>query len=264
MCKKLLILGVVGFVAVAAIQGTKIGSYLRSELASLREQAESTIPPEQEIARLRSEIKALDKDLMNVVSQVARERVEVAELEEKADTLRAKQTRDNDLLQARAKAIKNASEYVVFGDRKLTVAAAKAELEADVKRYSANQKSLESMDATVISRKKIKDTLEKQLDTLKNQKTEMAAAVDGLEAQLNALKLEQMQNKYQTDDSRLGKIKEDIRALKTKMDIEREKLKLLPSTLESSPASTTKSVDDIMAPLNTAKPADEHKMPVVE
>jgi hypothetical protein len=60
-----------------------------------------------------------------------------------------------------------------------------------------------------------------------------------------------------------------MRALRTKMEIEREKLKLMPSVLEPAGAQSTKSVDDIMAPLTSA-PAksptslSETKMPVIE
>jgi chromosome segregation ATPase len=266
MLKKMVVVAVVGFVAVAAVKGTKIGSYVRSEIASLREQAESSIPPKQEIARLRTEIKALDKDLMTVVNQLAKERVEVAQLREKTEDLRAKQSQDKELLQTRATAIKNATENVTFGDRKLSVASAKAELELGVKRFTANQRSLESMEATVVSREKIKESLEKQLETLKNQKNELTATVDALEAELTNLDLQQMESKYQTDDSRLSKIKEDMRALKTKLEIEREKLKLMPTALEPSTSSqSSKSVDDIMAPLT--KPASttgDPKKPVVE
>jgi chromosome segregation ATPase len=276
MLKKLVIVAVVGFVAVAAVKGTKVGSYLRSEFDSIREQAEASIPPEKEIARLRTEIKNLDKDLMTVVNQVAKERVEIGELKEKANELRAKQSQDKEVLQSRADTIRNATakagpdksgkeEYVVFGDRKLSVASAKAELELGVRRYAANQKSLESMDTTVSSRERIKDSLEKQLDTLKNQKNELMAQVDTLEAELTSLKLQQMESKYQTDDTRLAKIKEDIRALKSKMDIEREKLKLLPSALESSTTSySSKSVDDIMAPLSNPTKSSETKTSGIE
>jgi len=263
MLKKLVIVAAIGFVAVAAVKHTRIGSYVRSEFNSLREEVESSIPPEKEISRLRDEIKSLDKDLLTVVNQVAKERVEIAQLKEKANELRAKQSQDKELLNTRAEAIKKASssttstEYVVFGDRKLSISSAKSELEAGVRRFTANQKSLESMDATVTSRDKIKDTLEKQLDTLKNQKTELLAAVDGLEAELNALKLQQMESKYQTDDTRLSKIKEDMRALRTKLDVEREKLKLMPAALEPTATHSNKSVDEIMAPLSSgAKTAD--------
>jgi chromosome segregation ATPase len=250
MLKKLVIVGIVGFVAVAAVKGSKFGSYIRSEFDAIKARAEANIPPEREIARLRSEIKHLDQDILAVVSQLAKERVEVAQLKERADELRAKQSKDKEILNARATAIKNATEFVTFGNRKVAIAAAKAELEDGVRRYTANEKSLVAMDTAVGSRDRVKETLEKQLETLKNQKGELAAAVDALEAEVTALKLQQMENKYQTDDTRLGKIKEDIRALKTKIEIEREKLKLLPAVLDTpSKVTSNKSVDDIMAPL---------------
>jgi chromosome segregation ATPase len=269
MLKKLVILGIVGFVAVSVVKGSKIGSYIRSEIDAIKAHAEANIPPEREIARLRNEIKQLDKDILTVVSQLAKERVEVAQLKERADELRARQSKDKELLNARAALIRNASEQVVFGNRTLTIADAKAELEEGVKRYSANKKSLEAMDSAIGSRDKVKETLEKQLETMKNQKGELAAAVDSLEAELTALKLHQMESKYQTDDTRLGKIKEDIRALKTKIEIEREKLKLMPTVFETpSKATSNKSVDDIMAPLSSAPAKSaagaEPKMPIIE
>lgn len=269
MLKKLVILGIVGFVAVTAVKGSKFGSYIRSELEALKERAESSVPPEREIARLRTEIQKLDKDILGVVNQLAKERVEVVNLKEKADELRARQSKDKELLGARAAAIKNATEQVVFGDRTLTVPAAKAELEEGVKRFTANQKSLAAMDSAVASRQKIKVTLEQQLEAMKNQKGELAAAIDSLDAELTALKLHQMESKYQTDDTRLGKIKEDIRTLKTKIEIEKEKLKLLPTVLDTpQKATSNKSVEDIMAPLTAApaRPAASNQgaMPLVD
>jgi len=258
MLKKMVILGVIGFVAVTALGGTKLASYIRAEIAAARKHAEDNIPPEKEIGRLRNELKLLDKDIMTVVNQLAKERVDVRDLQAKVDDLAARQSKDKELLTARANAIKNAEGHVTFGTRTLSIDAAKAELEADVKRFSTNQKSLESMEGTLAIRVKNRDTLEKQLETLKNQKTELAVAIDALETELTALKLQQMESKYQTDDTRLAKIKEDMRKLKTKLDVEREKLKLMPSVMDApaAPSTSGKSVDDIMAPLNApAKPA---------
>lgn len=263
MLKKLIVVGLVGFVAVAAVKGSKLGSYIRSEFEALKDKVEANVPPEKEIARLRSEIKQLDKDILGVVNQLARERVEVNQLKEKIDDLQARQGEDKELLQARANAIKAATEQVTFGDRTLSIPAAKAELEEGVKRFTANQKSLESLVATCASREKVRDTLEKQLETLKAQKAELAAAVDALEAEVTMLKLQQMESKYQTDDTRLAKIKENMRTLRTKIEIEREKLKLMPTTLESptKPTGCNKSVDDIMAPLTApAKPTNPAPM----
>ena len=147
---------------------------------------------------------------------------------------------------------------MTFGNRTVALADAKSELEADVKRYATTQKSLDAMQATLANRIKVRDSLEKQLDAMKAQKSELTAAVDEMDAQLAALKLQQTESKYQTDDSRMAQIKEDLRKLRTKVAEEKEKLKLMPVALESNPApaTSTKSVDDILAPLNAtpAKP----------
>lgn len=261
MLKKMIVLGVIGFVVVSALGGTKVASYIRSEIREARERAENSIPPEKEIARLRNELKQLDKDSLIVVNQVATERVAVRELQAKVSELTAKQSQDKETLNSRAEAIKKAEGHVTFGNRTLSIEAAKAELEEGVKRYATNQKSLDAMEQTLASRIKIRDSLEKQLETLKNQKNELAAAIDAMEAEYNALKLQQMESKYQTDDTRLAKIKDDLRKLKTKVDVEREKLKLMPAALDApAPAASGKSVDDIMAPLN-AKPAAKPDAP---
>jgi chromosome segregation ATPase len=263
MLKKLVILGVIGFVAVTALGGTKLASYIRSEINAAREKAEANIPPEKELARLRNEIKLLDKDIMTVINEVAKQRVEVRQLEGDVEVLAKKQTEFRTQLTTRATAIKDAemadktqqpTSHVTVGNRTVTLTDAKSELETDVKRFTTSQKSLESMQAMLANRIKVRDSLEKQLEAMKTQKAELTAAVDEMEAQLAALKLQQMESKYQTDDTRMAKIKEDLRKLRTKVDVEKEKLKLMPVALESNPtpATSTKSVDDIMAPLTTA------------
>ena len=270
MLKKMVILGVVGFVAVSALGGTKLASYIRSELREARERAESNIPPEKEVARLRNELKLLDKDLVAVINELAKQRVAVNDLQSQTEDLATKQAtslkalKDRGVeLKARAEALKNAQGHVTFGNRTVNLVdankeleSARSELEQDANRYKSTQKSLESMQALLANRVKVRDSLEKQLVAMKAQKAELTAAVDDMEAQLAALKLQQMESKYQTDDTRLAKIKEDLRVLKTKVDVEREKLKLMPIANESAPAAgATKSVDDILGSLEPTKPA---------
>jgi chromosome segregation ATPase len=280
MLKKLVVLGVIGFVAVVALGGTKLASYIRSEINSARERAEANIPPEKEIERLRNEIKLLDKDILTVINEVAKQRVAVNELQEQTDGLATKQSKALADLNARGEAIKKAetadqpTSHVTFGSRTVALTEAKTELEADAQRYLANQKSLNTFQTLLANRIKVRDSLEKQLETMKLQKSELTNAVNDLEAQLAALKLQQMESKYQTDDTRMAKIKEDLRKLKTKLDVKREELKLMPIAMESPSSTPTaaptsgKSVDDILAPLN--KPATKpegnktDKMPVVD
>src|SRR5688572_64806 len=108
MLKKLIVVAVVGGLAVAAFQGTRWASYIRSEIRAAREAADDQIPPEKEIGRLRAEVKLLDGDVMKVVNQLARERVGVERLNEQVAELRSKQGSAKESLRARASAIKDA------------------------------------------------------------------------------------------------------------------------------------------------------------
>ncbi|VTR94562.1 Signal peptide-containing protein OS=Rhodopirellula sallentina SM41 GN=RSSM_04036 PE=4 SV=1 [Gemmata massiliana] len=271
MLKKMVILAVVGFVAVIALKGTKAVSLLKSEWHAATKEAEDSIPPEKEIARLKHEVTLLDKDIRTLVNHLAKERVEVVALKDKVDDMVAKQSRDKEILSVRADAIKKAEGQVVFGERKISVAAAKSELEEGVKRYGNNQKSLDAHESLLSNRIKGRDALEKQLEAMKNQKSELTNQIEAMETDLAVLKLQQMESKYQTDDSRLAKIKEDMQKLKMRVEVEREKLKLLPAALDESPATSSngsKSVDDIMAPLNAPAKKPEtktdSKLPIVD
>jgi chromosome segregation ATPase len=257
MIKKLVIYGIVGVVGWHAIKDTKAGTWIRTELAGVRKAVNENTSPEKDLARIKTDIKLLDLDIQKQIRPLAAERVRVKELRETVGEQRVKLSQAKEVLQARATAIKSATEFVTFGnDKPIPVNIAKAELEEGVKQYTAAQKTLESQELTLASRERIKDGLEKQLEAMKTQKAELTAAVEALEAEVALLKLQQIESRHQTDNTRMARIKEEIRALKTKMDVTKEELKLLPSVLESSSAtsSSSKSVDDIMAPLSGSKP----------
>lgn len=248
MLKKMVILAVVGTVAFAAISGTKIASYIRSEVRAAREHAEESIPPEKEIARLKNEVALLDGDIKKLVHHLAKERVEVNQLKDKVDEMTAKQSRDLELYDARyaalEKAEKNNTQQVSFGDRSVSVNDARRDLDSMLVRLENNKKSITAHESLLANRIKVRDTLEKQLEAMKNQKSELANSVDAMEAELAALKLQQMESKYQTDDTRLAKIKEDMQKLKTKVAVEREKLNLLPTVHEDN-GPVTKSTENL-------------------
>ena len=270
MLKKMVVLAVVGFVAVAAVGGTKLGSYIRSEYRAARQHAEDSIPPEKEIERLRSEVSLLDSDIKKLVHHLAKERVEVNQLREKVDEMTAQQTKDKDALAARLEAIekaeKNSSQTVSFGPgRDQSLTAARSDVAQSLTRFETNKRSLAAHEVLLANRTRVRDTLEKQLETMKNQKSELANQVNAMEAELAALKLQQMESKYQTDDTRMARIKEDLAKLKTKVAVEREKLNLMPAVHEDAPTANSPTTEELKARLNgTKKPEGnkgESKMP---
>ena len=92
-------------------------------------------------------------------------------------------------------------------------------------------------------------------------KTDLDSAIDGLEEEVQALKLAQMESKYQTDDTRVAHIKEAIAKQKKRLDVQRRELALLQDVMVPATTTPSESVDEIMAPLNGAKGGKADTLP---
>jgi chromosome segregation ATPase len=143
---------------------------------------------------------------------------------------------------------------VTFGDQKYSLDVAKARLKASVTEYTELDKDLTRTRAKLDTQQRIIDKLEKQRLEMTQVKADLDGAIDELEAELQGLKLQQMESKYQTDDTRLAHIKKSIADQKKRFDVTRRELNLMQDT-EVTPVAPTESVDEIMAPVNRPKAA---------
>ena len=258
--KKLILVGAVVGVGIFAIRGTKFFGHAKHEVSSLVDWVESNIPPEKEIARLRKEVSALDKDIRDVGSALAKETVEVKYLRKDAGKLKTQVVKEEENINARGQTISDATEKVSFGGRMISMNDAKEMLNAEVTRQLGRKKALKAMEMSLTARENVKVTLENQLDELKKKKIELSAEIDTVEADINVVKLHQMQSKYSFDSSRLSRIKESLQELKKNNDVAKEMLKLEPSIREEGTSSVEKmTVSDILDRLNEDK-ADSGKV----
>lgn len=259
MIKKLLVVAVVGGLAVAAVKGTKWASYVRSEVKSWRDAAEDAVPPETEIARLRGEVKNLDEDTIKIVKQLARLQSDQADLGNREKALESRKSDTKVKLDALATAVREAdgkvkagdtNVYVMFGDSKYSLANAKQKLKDTVADYQAFDKELTHVRLKADTQQRIVDKLDRQRMEMGRLKTDLDSAIDALEEQVQALKLQQMESKYQTDDTRVAQIKESIAKVNKRLDVQRRELNLLQDTVTPGTTTPTETVDEILAPLN--------------
>ena len=252
MIKKLLVVGLVAAAAVAAFKGTRWLGYAKNEVASISDWAEAKVPVDKKIASMRKEVGNLDRDIDRVRDDLAREIVDLRILTDEVKTLRTSVETEQKGLVARGDALKDATERVKVGAAFVPVAEAKDRLKQDVSVHLKRKTSLDGMEKALANRERIKETLERQLDGMIKQKQELKAQIDAVEAEYKALQLQQIESKYQQDDSRLAKIKESLRKMQRDLDVEKEKLKLAPRVhSEPTPAAETQSVDEILAPLQS-------------
>ncbi len=252
MTKKLILGAVLGLIAVAGLKATKWFGYAKTEAHAWSEWADDQVPVEKKIAALRGDVAALDRDVEGTKNLLAKAIVDTRELSTDAAKLRASLETDRKALLARGQKLKDGTEQVAVN--KVDLADQKAKLDADVKSFDRRKHSLENMETSLAFHERNRDVLQKQLETLVAQKLELQSAIDAFEVEYKTVQLQQMESKYQTDDTRLSQIKATLRDMRKKLDVEREKLKLTPRTTAEYQAANTKSVDEILAPLGE-KPA---------
>ncbi|MGL6097607.1 MAG: hypothetical protein ACRC7O_17635 [Fimbriiglobus sp.] len=251
MLKKLLLVAVVAAVAWVGFKTTKLAGYARNEAHSLRDWADDQVPVEKKIAAMRTDVAGLDRDVETVKDELAREIVDVRELTTQVGEFRAQLETEKKAVAQRGADLKDATEKVSVGRTVPAVSEAKERLQRDVNIVVKRQSQLATMETTLGHRERIRETLEKQLDGMLKQKQELKAEIDAVEAEFKAVQLAQIESKHQRDDSRLAGVKENLAALKKKMEVEREKLKLSPRVHEDTTGATAKSVEEILAPLTT-------------
>jgi chromosome segregation ATPase len=267
MLRKLILVAVVGGLAFAAVKGTKWMSYVRSEWRSIQESAENAVPPEREIERLRSEVGNLDEDTLKLVKHLARLQSDQADILKREKDLTARKSEVSQTLSTQEQAVRTAEDrtkagesnvLVTFGKQEFSLAVAKIRLKESVREYTDIEKELDRVRAKVVAQQRIIDKLEKQRHAMGTLKHDLEMAITDLENQLAELKLERMQasydveGRYQHDESRVAQIKESIAKLQKRFDVERRELTLLQEP-ESTPATPSESVDEIMAPVNKPK-----------
>lgn len=240
MLKKLIIGGLVAVGAVAAFKGTQVASHVRSEVRSARDWADSQVPMEKKFKVLREEAHGLDKDLDRVMTDLSREIVEVRDLAEQTGRLKAK-------IDADRKAFLAAGADIEKGNVKVSVERATARLEKDVAAHKKNEARLAMMEQTLLKREDIRATLQRTRDAMAGKKGELLADIDAAEAEYKLLQLAQVESKYQTDDSRLAKVKDNLREIKKTIDIRKERLAMEPVGKDDQP--TGRTLAQIMADL---------------
>lgn len=253
--KKILLVVVVIAGVVFAVKGAGVIGSLKREYENAKNAIKGDKTEEEQIKELRKEVEKLDKDVDKAKDNLAKEIVEVRDLQKLSAKLRVEVTGEEKRVLAFGEDLKTTEGQIAYGREMLSVPEAKERLKSDVSLLVRKKNTLGTMEKTLTHRERSKDILEKQLAELANQKQSLKSEVDAIEVEYQNIKLQQMENKYQKDDSRLSNIKQSIEKMRKDLEVKKERIKLDPVG-QQAPAST-ESVDDIIKPLSKIEKAAE-------
>lgn len=263
MVKKLFTIAVVGLVGIFVLNETRAGDKFRAWVDRVTKKFEKESTPEQELARIKKEVAALDKDIDKVKGDLAESNVNVRLTKGEVDDLRneikdaeAAVRKHGDILKAAS-----SSDRIQWGYRTVSYVDAKELLQSEVRRYKDMRDRLKAREMALASLEETRELIELQLQEMLKQKEELNVAVAEMEAAIKLAKVEQIRSKHQNDGTRMADIKKSLAELKKRVMIQREKLNI-DSRIHRNPVED-KSVEQILAEMD-GKPVGVRKGAIEE
>ena len=222
MCKKVLIAALAVVVGLAVVKGTWIGSHLRLNVSKARAWAKQQVTPEQEIARLRMELRNLEQDDDKHYDKVARMSVKVANLEREVNRLKANLGKQETRISKLRDELTGGTEFVVHDGSKYT----KDDLRTDALAFKSAEESFKSKESNLNAQKKHLALETKKLTELRTTREQMGTELQKLETALAEERRAQAASESTIDDSGYQKLNKDMQSVRDRIEILKKKREL--------------------------------------
>jgi predicted nucleic acid-binding Zn-ribbon protein len=226
MCKKVMVIATLAVVAaVVIIGGRRVVSYGRYLKQQAREAIDSRIPPEQEIARLRMELRNLERDDGRHFERVARQGIEVDRLEKRAASFQEKLAKDENRIRAMKTSLVGEGEFVTHNGSRFSRVDFQSELRETAASFKTDEATLASLRDQLSAKKQSYERNRKELSNLKLQRQQMATELQQLETALEKERQAQAQAENTLDDA-------SYRRLRKEMDNIQDRIKVMAKVRE--------------------------------
>ena len=219
MVKKVIIIGGVLLLLGVLLFGGAAVSYVRTSAGYVSQAVADSVPVQFEIERARGMIKDLVPEVRKNMHLIAKEEVRVKALEEQiamADSRLSKQKEQ--MLRLRSD-LQSANDVYQYAGRTYTAGQVRIDLANRLARYKTSDATLDSWRKMHTARQQSLEAARQKLEGMLAAKRQLQVEVENLEAKLQMIAAAKATSEYQFDDSRLGKVKELVSNLQTRLKV---------------------------------------------
>jgi len=229
MCKKVLVIATLAVVAaVFVVGGRKMVSHLRHWKQQLRTSWEESIPPEQEISRLRMEVDRLKAEDSKAYDQVVRQGREVKNLQKKIDNLKQELTADvANIRERKAVILANKDQFVTFKGDRVQRGEFAAELRQAAASLMVREEKLKSLQDQLRAKKENYELNKKALFERELAREKLKTELDRLETKLTVEKQAQARAKNTLNDAGYLRIEDELSAVRERIETMTDKRELM-------------------------------------
>lgn len=219
MIKKLVIgtlgVGMLGGVLTA----TNLGSYLTTGYRQVSDSVEGTVPMAFQIDRARNMVRDLEPEIRHSMHVIAKEEVEVAELDKRLDTAVAKAEKDKSEIMRLQSDLSSGKNVFRYAGHSYSEGEVKEDLARRFNRYKTVDGTLESLQQMRDARQRNLDAAREKLTAMVGAQRQLQVDVENLEAKLKLVEVAEASSDFQFDDSKLARAKQLMVDIRTKLDV---------------------------------------------
>jgi chromosome segregation ATPase len=265
MLKKLVIAAAAVVVGLVILKKTDLGSLMQVWWKDAMTCVRKQVPPETRIKQLKMEIGKIDEDIKTAVNALVKQEAIFEALKKETGSVKDRLTGLKTDMTALIDVLEKDNTRVSFKGQDFSPEAAQAKLDRFRAEYEVAKENLKVKEQLLRTKTEQLTLADQRISKIKDKKTELTEQVAKLESQLELLRLKQMENRIEVNDSQVSKceaLQEDPRNMLREEEIRAEKYArygltpATPTTIKENERSRAESIKAAKAALNE-KPAGE-------
>lgn len=219
MLKKFVFASGVGLLLGALFFGRDVFSYMGTTVGWVKDSVKESVPIEFEIERARQMVKNLVPDIRKNMYTIAKEEVELQRLNRQIGDIETRLTTDKQAIMKLKGDLQSDDKVFQYASHKYSRDDVKADLANRFERYKINEATMASLREMAQARTRSLEAAQARLESMIAQKRQLEVEVENVEARLKMVEAAKTTADYNFDDSRLGRVKELLADLHTKLEV---------------------------------------------
>jgi len=219
MIKRVIIIGSGTLLLGGLMFGRDAVSYVRTSAGYVSDSVQESVPIEFQIDRARGMIKDLVPEVRKNMHVIAKEEVEVQRLEEQIVKADSQLGKEKEQLMRLKSDLAEDRDVFHYAGRTYTTEQVKVDMANRFERYKTGDATLASLRQIHSARQRSLNAARQKLEGMLASKRQLQVEVENLEARLQMIAAAKATSEFEFDDSRLGRVKELVSNLRTRLDV---------------------------------------------
>ncbi len=219
MIRKVVIIGGGVLLVGGLLFGTHAVSYVCTSAGYVTDTVRDSVPVEFEIQRARDMIKGLVPEIRKNMHLIAKEEVQAKRLEEQIERTEQRLKKEEEQIKRLRSDLESGNDTYHYAGRSYTVEQVKVDLANRFERFKTSRATADTWQQMHVAMQRSLEANRQKLEGTLATKRRLQVEVENLEARTQMIAAAKANSDYQFDDSRLGRAKELIADLQSRLDV---------------------------------------------